>query len=234
MPTLYLIPTTLGDVPAADSIPLYTLELTKTLRHFIVEDVRSARRYLSKLRMPVAIDELTFYELNEHTPEEALGQLLQPLLSGNNVGLMSEAGLPAIADPGTNLVRLAHQKGIQVVPLVGPSSILLALMASGLSGQNFAFGGYLPVKEQERAQRIKQLEKRSIQEQQAQVFIEAPYRNVKLFDAFLSACNESTSLCLAMNLTLPDEWIKTQHISAWKKHRPDDINKKPCIFIMQG
>lgn len=232
-PTLYLIPTTLGDVDATCCIPSLVIDITRSLKHFIVEDVRTARRYLSKLKMPVPIDSLFFYELNEHTKPEELHVLLQPLVDDNNVGLMSEAGVPAVADPGKDIVRIAHQKGIKVVPLVGPSSILLALMASGLNGQNFAFNGYLPIKDQERIQRIRALEKRSVQEQQAQAFIEAPYRNVKLLEAFLSACNSNTMLCIAVNLTLDNEYIQTHPIAYWKTHIPD-INKKPCIFIMQG
>lgn len=232
-PTLYLVPTTLGDVSLAYCIPSQVVEVTRTLRHFIVEDVRTARRYLAKLKMPVAIDELSFYVLNEHTKPEELHALLQPLLGGKPVGLLSEAGVPAVADPGRDVVRIAHQKGIKVVPLVGPSSILLALMASGLNGQSFAFNGYLPVKDQERIQRIRALEKRSVQENQAQIFIEAPYRNAKLLEAFLATCSDSTMLCLAVNLTLENEQVQTQPIAYWKKHKPD-INKKPCIFIMQG
>ena len=232
-PTLYLIPTTLGNDSLNHCIPEYVVEQTRQLRHFIVEDVRTARRYLSKLKMPVPIDELCFYELNEHTKPEELHSLTQPLTNGNDVGLMSEAGLPAIADPGKDIVQLAHQKGIKVIPLVGPSSILLALMASGLNGQNFAFNGYLPIKDQERIQQIRMLEKRSIQERQAQIFIEAPYRNAKLLEAFLFACSNNAKLCIAANLTLSDEYIQTQPIAYWKKHIPD-INKKPCIFIMQG
>ena len=231
--TLFLIPTTLGNVTTSNCIPTRVVEITQSLTHFIVEDVRTARRYLSKLKMPVPIDKLNFYELNEHTKPEELHLLLQPLLEGNDVGLMSEAGVPAIADPGKDIVRIAHQKGIKVVPLVGPSSILLALMASGLNGQNFAFNGYLPIKDQERAQQIRMLEKRSVQEQQAQVFIEAPYRNIKLLEALIATCNNNTMLCIAANLTLDDECIQTQPIAYWKKHIPD-INKKPCIFIMQG
>lgn len=231
--TLYLIPTTLGSDDFGRCIPEHVASVTRGLRHFIVEDVRTARRYLSKLKMSVPIEELSFYELNEHTKPEELAALLQPLQNGNDVGLMSEAGVPAIADPGKDVVRIAHQKGIKVAPLVGPSSILLALMASGLNGQSFAFNGYLPVKDQERAQRIRTLEKRSAQENQAQVFIEAPYRNAKLFEAFLATCNGNTMLCVAVNLTLDDELVQTLSIAEWKKMKLD-INKKPCIFIMQG
>ncbi|MDR0660050.1 MAG: SAM-dependent methyltransferase [Prevotellaceae bacterium] len=232
-PTLYLIPTTLGEINLNCCIPHHVIEITRSLTYFIVEDVRTARRYLSKLRMPLPINELNFYELNEHTKAEDLQSLLQPLLEGNNVGLMSEAGVPAVADPGKDVVHIAHQKGIKVVPLVGPSSILLAVMASGLNGQNFAFNGYLPIKEQERIQRIRLLENRSIQERQAQVFIEAPYRNTKLLEAFLASCNDTTMLCIAANLTIKSEWIQCHPITYWKKRKPD-INKKPCVFIIQG
>lgn len=232
-PTLFLIPTTLGDNNFGSCIPDNVAETTRQLRHFIVEDIRTARRYLSKLKMPIPIEDLYFYELNEHTKPEEFAPLLQPLLEGNDVGLMSEAGVPAVADPGKDIVYIAHQKKIKVAPLVGPSSILLALMASGLNGQNFAFNGYLPIKDQDRIQQIRALEKRSVLEKQAQLFIEAPYRNAKLLEAFLSACNDNTSLCIALDLTLEDEWIQTKTIAQWKKSKPD-INKKPCIFIMQG
>lgn len=231
--TLYLLPTTIGSTSAASVLPASTIERTRSITHFVVENLRTARRYLSKLQMPVPIDELFFYELNEHTKPEELTDLLNFLREGHNVGLMSEAGVPAVADPGTNLVRLAHQEGIRVVPMVGPSSILLAVMASGLSGQNFAFNGYLPVKEPERTASIRQFEKRSLHEQQAQVFIEAPYRNVKLFEALLAACHRHTSLCIAANITEVNEAIRTFTIEEWSKRKPN-IDKQPCIFILQA
>lgn len=229
---IYIIPATLGDT-GIDTVPQATVEATRAIRHFIVEDTRTARRYLSKIKMPVKIDDLIFLELNEHTKSDEIEQLLIPALEGNDVGIISDAGVPCVADPGAAVVDYAHRKRIQVVPLVGPSSILLALMAAGMNGQNFAFAGYLPVKEQERCRRIQMLEKRSRQERQTQIFIEAPYRNVQLLKSFIQACNPDTKLCIAANITLADEFIKTLSIAEWKKTEPD-INKKPCIFIMQG
>lgn len=229
---IYIIPATLGE-SGIDTIPQATLETVRGIRHFIVEDVRTARRYLSKIKMPVKIDELTFLELNEHTNPEETEQLIEPVLAGNDTGIISDAGVPCIADPGAVVVNYAHYKGIQVVPLVGPSSVLLALMAAGMNGQNFAFAGYLPVKEPDRCRRIQILEKRSKQEHQTQIFIETPYRNMQLFKSFIQVCNPDTKLCIAANITLPDEFIKTLSIAQWKKTEPE-INKKPCIFIIQG
>jgi 16S rRNA (cytidine1402-2'-O)-methyltransferase len=229
---IYIIPTTLGDSQIS-VIPEKTVETVRNIRYFIVEDIRSARRYLSKIKMPVKIDELTFLELNEHTKPNDISELLVPALDGNNIGIISDAGVPCVADPGAVVIEYAHVKNIHVVPLVGPSSILLALMAAGMNGQNFAFAGYLPVKEQQRCQRIKFLEKRSKHENQTQVFIETPYRNMQLFKSFVSICNPSTKLCIAANITLADEFIKTMTIAEWEKYEPD-INKKPCIFILQG
>ncbi|MDR2653587.1 MAG: SAM-dependent methyltransferase [Prevotellaceae bacterium] len=229
---IYIIPATLGD-SHIDVIPQKTIETICNIRHFIVEDVRTARRYLSKIKMPVKIDELTFLELNEHTKPNEISELLVPALQGNDTGIISDAGVPCVADPGAAVIDFAHKKNIQVVPLIGPSSILLALMAAGMNGQNFAFAGYLPVKEQQRCQRIQFLEKRSKHENQTQIFIEAPYRNLQLFKSIVSICNPSTQLCIAANITLADEFIKTMTIAEWKKSEPD-INKKPCIFILQG
>jgi 16S rRNA (cytidine1402-2'-O)-methyltransferase len=230
---IYIIPTTIGDVCIEDTIPQRTIDVMRNIRHFIVEDVRTARRYLSKAGMPVKIDELTFFELNEHTKPDEIHLLLAPALQGCDMGIISEAGVPCVADPGAVAVAYAHSKNIRVVPLVGASSILLAVMAAGMNGQNFAFAGYLPVKEQQRCQRIQFLEKRSKQENQTQIFIETPYRNMQLLKSFFSVCNSSTMLCVAANITLADEFIKTMSIADWKKNIPD-INKKPCIFILQG
>ena len=188
--TLYLIPTTLGSDKWEDVIPAYVAQITREIRFFIVEDVRTARRYLSRLGMPVPIDTLNFEVLNEHTPIEEVSKLLTPLIDGQIVGLLSEAGVPAVADPGANLVDAAHRIGIKVVPLTGPSSIILALMGSGLNGQNFAFVGYLPIKPNERMKRIKQLEQRSREEKQTQLFIEAPYRNNQLLESLVKTLNE--------------------------------------------
>ncbi|MDR2064270.1 MAG: SAM-dependent methyltransferase [Prevotellaceae bacterium] len=229
---IYIIPTTLGDSDI-DVIPQKTIETIRSIRYFTVEDIRTARRYLSKIKMPVKIDELIFLELNEHTKQDEISELLVPVFQGNDIGIISDAGVPCVADPGATIIDYAHKKNIKIVPLTGPSSILLALMAAGMNGQNFAFAGYLPVKEQQRCRRIQFLEKRSKNENQTQIFIETPYRNLQLFKSFVSICNPSTQLCIAANITLADEFIKTMTIEKWKNSEPD-INKKPCIFILQG
>jgi 16S rRNA (cytidine1402-2'-O)-methyltransferase len=231
---IYIIPTTLGDDSVESNIPKRTIEATRGIRHFVVEDIRTARRFLSRLKMPVKIEELHFAELNEHTRAEEIAKLLEPALCGNNIGVISEAGVPCVADPGADIVAYAHAKDIQVVPLVGASSILLALMAAGMNGQNFAFAGYLPVKEDARNQQIRFFEKRSKQENQTQVFIETPYRNLQLFRSLLSVCQSSSKLCVAANITLADEFILTKTVGEWKKLPPPDIHKKPCIFVLQG
>ncbi len=230
---LYLIPAPLGDdTPIEAVIPAGTLEHLRATRHFVVEELRTARRYLSKAGVGVPIDTLTFFELNEHTPlEQDILPYLQPALNGYSVGLISEAGVPAVADPGGRLVLLAHQYNIEVVPLTGPSSLLLALMASGLNGQRFAFAGYLPVKSPERQQALRGLEKRSATEQQTQLFIETPYRNEALLADILNACKPNTFLCIAADITQPTAFIKTMTVAAWKKTTPD-IRKKPCIFLL--
>ena len=232
---LFLIPAPLGDGPLESVIPQGTLEILGTLHFFVVEELRTARRYLKKasIKTPIEIDKLTLFELNEHTKETEIAPFLQPVLEGNNMGLLSEAGAPAVADPGANLIALAHRRHIEVIPLVGPSSLLLALMASGLNGQSFAFAGYLPVKSGERQQRIKQLEKRSITGQQTQLFIETPYRNNALLSDILATCAPHTRLCIAANITMPDAYIHTLTIAEWKKTAVA-IHKKPCIFLMQG
>ena len=230
---LFLIPAPLGDSAPVDTvIPVGTLEVLRSIRYFVVEELRTARRYLSKASIGVPIDSLHFFELNEHTPpEQDISSYLQAALEGHNIALLSEAGVPAVADPGARLVRLAHQKSIPVVPLTGPSSLLLALMASGLNGQNFAFAGYLPVKPPERQQRLRLLEKRSAAEQQTQLFIETPYRNEALLADILSVCRPGTLLCVAANLTEPDAFIKTQTIAGWKTTHVD-LHKKPCVFLL--
>jgi 16S rRNA (cytidine1402-2'-O)-methyltransferase len=197
----------------------------------VVENTRSARRFLSKLKLSHPIDSLVFTELNEHTPVAEVSHLLAPLLQGFDVGVISEAGVPAVADPGAALVSAAHERGIRVVPLVGPSSILLALMASGFNGQSFAFSGYLPIKSDERLRSLKRLERLSA-EGQTQIFMEAPYRNNKLLADIINACNPHTKLCIAADITLESELIATKALSEWKKGTPD-LNKRPCIFLMQ-
>ena len=230
---LYLIPTPLGDGKTESVIPQGTLDILHTLRFFIVEELRTAERYLRKNGFKTPVEELTFFILNEHTKEKDIPAFLEPLLKGNDAGLLSEAGAPAVADPGAALIALAHRKLIEVIPLVGPSSLLLALMASGLNGQSFAFAGYLPVKPLERQQRIRQLEKHSIKWQQTQLFIETPYRNHSLLNDLLTCCAPHTRLCIAANITMPDAYIRTQTIEEWKKTKLS-IHKKPSIFLIQG
>lgn len=230
---LYLIPATLGETPVEQVIPAGNLQIIRTLRHFVVEEERSARRFLVHCGLKPILEEVHFYVLNEHTREEEIPQLLNP--SGDaDLGLLSEAGVPAVADPGARLVEEAGRRKIRIIPLPGPSSLILALMASGLNGQCFAFHGYLPVKPQERANRIRFLEKRSEQEKQSQLFIEAPYRNNQLTAAFLENCRPGTRLCIASDLTLAEEWIRTRTIREWKLQPPPDLKGRPAVFILQG
>lgn len=229
---LYLIPCPLGDTPAEQVLPAHTLAVARRIRHFVVEHPKTARQFLSALKPEHPIQSLHFAELNEHTPASALQALLEPLLAGEDVGIISEAGCPGIADPGADLVNLAHKSGIRVVPLVGPSSLLLAIMASGLNGQCFAFHGYLPVAEPERSQRIAQLETESARRQQTQLFIETPYRNEKLFQALLAKCKPDTQLCIASQLTLADERIETRPVSEWRRLPNPPLHKRPTIFLM--
>lgn len=233
MANLYLIPTTLGETSVEKVLPADLMKVVSTLQYFVVEHTRTARRHLIKMVPEIVIDNLDFKELNEHSKPFELEALLEPIRLGFDVGVLSEAGCPGIADPGADLVKLAHQKGIKVVPLVGPSSILLSLMASGFNGQNFAFIGYLPVKPPERAKAIRDIERNSARDKQTQIFIEAPYRNAKLLEDLLSVCSEQTSLCIAVDLTLESEFVVTKTIAAWKKTVPD-INKRPAIFLLQG
>jgi 16S rRNA (cytidine1402-2'-O)-methyltransferase len=231
VPVFYLIPSTLGDVCPQDVIPQKTLQILKKLDHFVVEEERTARRFLIKAGIDKPIGAITFFILNEHTEKEDLASFIKN--SGNtDLGLLSEAGVPAVADPGADLILMAHQMGFRVVPLVGPSSVLLAVMASGLNGQHFAFAGYLPVKINERTAQIRFLEKRSLLENQSQVFIEAPYRNNQLMKSILETCSPETWLCIASDITLENEWISTRTIAEWKGEIPD-LNKKPVVFVMQ-
>ena len=229
--TLFLIPVTLGDTPVAQSLPPYNKEVILSLRHFIVENVRSARRFLKQTDSAIDIDTLTFYTLNQHTTPEELAGFLEPLQKGHSVGLLSEAGCPAVADPGADVVALAQQKGIPVKPLVGPSSILLALMASGLNGQNFAFLGYLPIESPQRIKALKQIEQLIYTNRQTQLFIETPYRNQKMLQDILNTCRADTQLCIASDLTLPTEEIRTRRIADWRKNIPD-LSKRLCIFAL--
>lgn len=229
---LYLIPVPLGPGRVDSVLPGPVIEQARQLRHFVVEHAKTARAFLKSLALPTPLQELQLAELNEHTRPDALPSLLQPVLAGHDLGLLSEAGCPAIADPGANLVALAHARGIRVIPLVGPSSLLLALMGSGLNGQRFAFHGYLPTKEEERRQRIRQLEKESRQARQTQLFIETPYRNRALFDALLQHGQPSTRLCLATDLSLPSESIRTLSLNDWKRQPPPDLERRPTVFLL--
>ena len=228
---LYLLPVTLGDTPVDSVLPAYNKEVIKDIRHFIVEDVRSARRFLKKVDREADIDSMTFYPLNKHTSPNDISGYLQPLLEGYPMGVISEAGCPAVADPGADVVAIAQQKNLKVVPLVGPSSIILSVMASGFNGQSFAFNGYLPIEPGERAKKLKQLEQRVYAEHQTQLFIETPYRNNKMLEDILHNCRPQTKLCIAANITCEGEFIKTRSIKDWKGHTPD-LAKIPCIFLL--
>ncbi|NDW18028.1 SAM-dependent methyltransferase [Dysgonomonas sp. 216] len=229
--SLFLIPVTLGDTTIDKVLPAYNREIILQIKYFIVENIRSARRFLKKTDQSINIDELTFFELNKHTKSTDIDNYLQPMAKGFNVGVISEAGCPAIADPGADIVAIAQQKNYKVVPLVGPSSILMSLMASGFNGQSFAFHGYLPIDANERIKTIKNLEQRIYSENQTQIFIETPYRNDKLVDDIINNCRPSTKLCIAMDITCDDEFIKTLPVKNWIKQKPD-MNKKPCIFLI--
>ncbi len=230
--TLYLIPCTLGDTPAEQVLPQHVIGIARRLRHFVVEHPKTARQFLAALKPEQPIQSLHFATLNEHTASGDLAGLLAPLLAGEDIGLLSEAGCPGIADPGADLVSLAHRNGIRVVPLVGPSSILLALMASGLNGQCFAFHGYLPVGEAERNRAIAALEAESARRKQTQLFIETPYRNEKLFGALLAHCRPQTRLCVATDLTLPGESVRTRTVAEWRSLPAPQLNRRPSLFLL--
>lgn len=216
-----------------DVLPKANLDVMNSLDYFIVENVRSARRFLSKAGIERKIDELEFVELNEHTTSASeVEKMLKPVLAGRSAGVISEAGVPGVADPGADIVALAHRKGVKVVPLVGPSSILMSVMASGLNGQSFAFVGYIPVKDGERIKRLKELERRAKEENQAQLFIEAPYRNIKLFEALVKNLAPKLRLTIAADITSPEEYIKTLTVEEWRKQGVPDIAKRPTIFIL--
>lgn len=232
--TLYLIPCPIAeDTAPYDVAPEANRAVIASLDYFIVENTRSARRFLSKAGVGRPIDELEFVELNEHTVAGAdVERMVAPILKGRNAGVISEAGVPAVADPGQLVVALCHRYGVRVVPLVGPSSIIMAVMASGMNGQSFAFNGYLPVKEPDRSRAIKKFEARAIAENQSQAFIEAPYRNTKLFEQILHTCSAETHLCVACDITSASEYIRTATIAEWRKRGVPDIQKRPTIFII--
>ena len=231
MATLYLIPTSLGDTELDKILPSGNAEIVSSIRYFIVENIRTTRRFLKKINREINIDEITFFELNQHTKPEEIFRFLQPLKAGNEMGIISEAGCPAIADPGADVVALAQTQNFNVVPLVGPSSILLSLMASGFNGQSFAFLGYLPVQQGERIKALKKMENRIYSEHQTQIFIETPYRNMKMLEDIIATCQPDTKLCIAADITLDTEFIKTKTVSAWKNQFPD-LNKRPTIFLI--
>lgn len=229
--SIYLIPVTLGGEDFQKVIPEKVLNITRSLRYFIVEDLRSARRFLRLIDREFPINDTVFFELNEHTVETDIANYLEPVLKGYDIGIMSEAGLPGIADPGARIVSLAHRKKITVTPLSGPSSIILALIASGLNGQNFTFNGYLPVKPEQRSAKLKELEKIA-NNGYAQIFMETPYRNQKMIESIIDACKGNTKLCIAADITLASESIKTMKISDWKQNIPQ-LTDKLVIFVLQ-
>lgn len=228
---LYLIPNLLGDTPVEKVLPAYNREVILEIKHFIVEDIRTARRFLKLVDRSIDIDSLTFYTLNVHTKPEEVADMLEPLGNGCPMGVISEAGCPAVADPGADVVAIAQRRGLKVVPLVGPSSIILSVMASGFNGQSFAFNGYLPIEKEERIKRLKALEQRSRSEQQTQIFIETPYRNNRMLQDICSACKPDTLVCVASDLTCPDERVVVKSVGDLKKS-PVDLPKIPCIFLI--
>ena len=228
---LYLLPVTLGDTPIGKVLPEYNKEIIAGIRHFIVEDVRSARRFLRAVDPRFDIDGSQFFELNKHTSPQDIAGYLRPLCDGKPMGVISEAGCPAVADPGADVVAIAQRKGLKVVPLVGPSSIILSVMASGFNGQSFAFNGYLPIKPDERAKKLRQLEQRIYNEDQTQLFIETPYRNGKMIEDILKNCRSQTKLCIAANITCEGEFVRTRTVKEWQGKVPD-LSKIPCIFLL--
>lgn len=231
MTTLFLIPVELGDTPQERVLPPYNREVILGIRHFIVEEVRSARRFLKRVDKDIDIDALTFYPMGKHADAALFANYLKPLEAGEDMGVISEAGCPAVADPGADVVAIAQRKGFKVVPLVGPSSMIMAVMASGLNGQSFAFNGYLPLDPADRERRLRQLETRAVQEHQTQLFIETPYRNEKLFKTLCQVLRPQTRLCIAAGITTADEWIRTLTVAEWRRTTLPDLSKTPAIFL---
>lgn len=232
--TIYMLPCPISEQRDVwDVLPKSNLEVINSLDYFIVENIRSARRFLSRAGIERKIDQLEFVELNEHTSKvEYVERMLRPILEGRSAGVISEAGVPGVADPGADIAALAHRHGVRVVPLVGPSSILMSVMASGLNGQSFAFVGYLPIKDGERARRLRELERRVREERQSQLFIEAPYRNVKLYETLVSTLSPTLRLTVATDITSPEEFILTLPIAEWRKRGVPEIAKRPTIFLL--
>ena len=230
--TLYMVPVTLGDDNLSYVIPADVMKLVQNLEYFVVENEKSARRFLGSVKTNKPVRELNFQLLNEHSAEKDLPALIAPLLAGNDVGMLSEAGCPGIADPGATLAALAHRKGIKVVPLVGPSSILLSLMASGFNGQQFTFLGYLPSDKAARVNKLKDIEKQSQRLNETQIFIETPYRNQHMLEDILASCGANTKLCIARNVSLETEFVVSKTIAEWKKSELPDLHKQPTVFLL--
>lgn len=229
---LYLIPVTLGSTEIDQVLPSYNHDIIMGIRHFIVENIRSARRFLRQVDREFPIDDSQFYEMGKHADDRLFCQYLQALRNGKPMGVISEAGCPAVADPGADVVAIAQRQNLKVIPLVGPSSMIMAVMGSGLNGQSFAFNGYLPVDPQDRAKKLKTLETRAWNEHQTQLFIETPYRNLKMFQALLQNLRPQTRLCIAAGITTSDEYIHTHTIAEWKKITLPDLSKVPAIFLI--
>lgn len=229
---LYLIPVTLGQTPIDNVLPPFNRDVVRGIRHFIVEDIRSARRFLRQTDSDFPIDECRFYEMGKHSDAASFRQYLKPLAEGFPIGVISEAGCPAVADPGADIVAIAQRQGIRVIPLVGPCSMIMAVMGSGLNGQSFAFNGYLPVEPSDRARSLRQLENRALAENQTQLFIETPYRNHKMFQTLLSTLRPQTRMCVAAGITTQDEYIHTHTIQQWKAIGLPDLGKVPAIFLI--
>lgn len=232
--TLYLIPTTLGKTPANNALPEYTLDIVRKLDALAVENIQSAVKFLQWVGDTIPEYNIDFYQLNKKTPDHEIFSFLKPLKAGRDMGILSEAGAPGIADPGAKLVKMAHQNGIRVVPLIGPSSILLAMMASGFNGQSFSFNGYLPIDQKGRKQMLVQLEGESRRHDRTQIFMEAPYRNTEMLKSILETCRPETRLCIACDITLETEFIQAKEIGEWKKSKLPDLHKRPAIFIIYG
>ena len=228
---LYLIPTTLGENEPLEVMPYSVKTIVELLDHYIVENEKSARKFIKTVSSGKSQSSLTLFSLNKFTDPLEIPSFLEECSEGNNIGLLSDAGCPGVADPGAEVVKIAHKKNIKVIPLVGPSSILLAMMSSGMNGQNFAFNGYLPIEKAERKSKIKQLEKRSFDENQSQLFIETPYRNNSILEDLHKTLSSDTKICVACDLTLPTEYIKTQTAKQWKYSKLD-FHKRPAIFII--
>jgi 16S rRNA (cytidine1402-2'-O)-methyltransferase len=230
---LYLIPTRLGDDVPLEVLPISIKKVLEQVNHYIVENEKPARRFIKKISPSKSQRSLVIHTVNKYTDISEIPNYLVPCLNGESIGLLSDAGCPGIADPGAEVVKIAHEKGIPVTPLVGPSSILLAMMSSGMNGQNFTFNGYLPIDKNERKATIKHLEKISLEKNQSQIFIETPYRNDKMFSDLKTILNTSTRLCIACDITLTTEFITTKTVEEWKKEEEIDLHKKPTIYIIQ-